>query len=339
MRIVLSIVSALCVFAADIAVRREGPAFRVSGARSEADIAVYVGEGDVPPVLGTFTREGGDILFHPRFPLAKTVPARVVVSGKLFPFPAEKQQLQRTTFVESVYPTGAEIPANQLKFYIQFSARMLSGEAWDHLRLLDAAGKTVELAFLEIDQELWDPDGRRLTVLFDPGRIKRGVLPRDQVGAALEAGKEYTLEIDSAWRDDRRVPLREPFRKTFKVVAEDRTAIDTARWQLAAPAAGSRQPLVIRFGEPLDAALALRLISLPSVPGTAHLGSEEREWSYVPTAPWPSARVEVEVDTALEDLAGNKVGRPFDVDTFERITTRAGRGHVRLGFQPLSPAK
>ena len=38
--------------------------------------------------------------------------------------------------------------------------------------------------------------------------------------------------------------------------------------------------------------------------------------------------------TALEDLAGNKVGRPFDVDTFDRITVRSGRGVVRLSVMP-----
>ena len=72
---------------------------------------------------------------------------------------------------------------------------MLRGEAWEHLQLLDSNGKVIDLAFLEIDQELWDRDQRRLTVLFDPGRIKRGVLPRDEIGAALEAGKSYTLHM------------------------------------------------------------------------------------------------------------------------------------------------
>jgi hypothetical protein len=331
---VVVILPALCALAADIAVRREGPAFRISGAATPAEIALYVGEGDVPPVLGTFSNDGSDILFRPRFEVPKTIASRVVVKGKIFAFPAEKQTQERTTVVERVYPTGDEIPANQLKFYIQFSAPMHPGEAWQNLRLLDSEGHAIDLAFLEIDQELWDRAGRRLTVLFDPGRIKRGVLPRDEIGAALETGKTYTLVAGAAWRDDRRVPLRAEYRKTFKVVAEDRTAIDPAQWKLTIPKAATRDPLIIAFGEPLDAALALRLITT-AVPGQASLGPEEREWRYVPDRRWPPSPQEIVIDTALEDLAGNKVGRPFDVDTFDRIATRTGRGLVRLPFRPL----
>jgi len=332
-RFVVLITTALCALAGDIAVRREGPSFRISGANTSADVNLYVGEGDVPPVIGSFTNDGADILFRPRFEVSKTVASRIVVNGKVFRFPAEKQTLERTTTVERVYPTAGEIPANQLKFYVEFSAPMLRGEAWEHLQLLDAHGKVIDLAFLEIDQELWDRDQRRLTVLFDPGRIKRGVLPRDEIGAALEAGKTYTLVAGASWRDAQRVPLKREFRKTFKVTGEDRTAIDPAKWKITAPKAATRDPLIIDFGESLDAALALRMIAI-ELPGQAHLGPAEREWRYVPDQPWQPAAIDIAIDTALEDLAGNKVGRPFDVDTFDLVTVRSTRGFVRLQVLP-----
>lgn len=334
MRFVFVLLTALCALTAQPAVRREGPFFRISGTASEAEIAVYVGDGDVPPVLGTFTKDGADLLFRPRYELEKTVAARVVVQGREFRFPAEAEALPRTTVVDAVYPSGPAIPANQLKFYLHFSAPMHPGEAWENLKLLDSKGKVVELAFIEIDQELWDREARRLTVLFDPGRIKRGVLPREEVGAALEPGATYTLVAGAAWRDARRVPLRAEFRHSFKVVPEDRTPIDPNKWRIQAPAAGTREPLVIDFGEPLDAALALRLITLPAVPGQPALADAERQWRYTPEAPWPATPQTIDIDTALEDLAGNKVGRPFDVDTFERVTVRTNRGHVSLRFQP-----
>ncbi len=333
MRFVVFLTTALCALAADVSVRREGPSFRISGAGTPADVSLYTGEGDAPPVLGTVVTDGADVLFHPRFEVSKSIASRLVVNGKVFHFPAEKQTLERTTIVEQVYPTAGEIPANQLKFYIQFSAPMLRGEAWEHLQLLDANGKVIDLAFLEIDLELWDRDQRRLTVLFDPGRIKRGVLPRDEIGAALEEGKFYTLVASANWRDDRRVSLKQEFRKTFKVTPEDRTAIDPAKWTIAAPKAATRDPLIIDFGESLDAALALRLITT-NVPGQAELGPAERQWRFVPDQPWPPGAVDILIDTALEDLAGNKVGRPFDVDTFDRITVRSGRGVVRLSVMP-----
>ncbi len=333
MRFVVFLATALCALAADIAVRREGPSFRISGAKTPAEVHLYAGEGDVPPVLGTVVTDGADIFFRPRFEVSKSIASRLVVNGKVFHFPAEKQTLARTTFVERVYPTALEIPANQLKFYVEFSAPMLRGEAWEHLRLLDANGKVIELAFLEIDQELWDRDQRRLTVLFDPGRIKRGVLPRDEIGAALEEGKSYTLVASANWRDDRRVPLKQEFRRTFKVTPEDRIAIDPSKWTVSAPKASTRDPLVIDFGESLDAALALRLIKV-NISGQAQLGPAEREWRYVPDQPWPPSVIDIAIDTALEDLAGNKVGRPFDVDTFDPITARSGRGVVHVRAVP-----
>ncbi len=334
MRLLVVLTTALCAWTADIAVRREGPWFRITGARPDAEISVFAGDGDVPPVLGTWTRDGADRVFQPRYELSKTVASRVVVDGREFRFPAEAQALPRTTVVEAVYPSGSEIPANQLKFYVHFTAPMHPGEAWQNLRLLDSKGKVVELAFIEIDQELWDREGKRLTVLFDPGRIKRGVLPRDQIGSALEPGATYTLVAAAEWRDARRVPLAAEFRKSFRVVPEDRTPIDPQRWRITPPIAATTDPLVIDFGEPLDAALALRLISVPGIVGTPALSQNERQWRFTPTQPWPKSSLRIEVDTALEDLAGNKVGRPFDVDTFDPVTVRTTRGQVSVPFRP-----
>ena len=70
----------------------------------------------------------------------------------------------------------------------------------------DRKDKPLDLPLLELDQELWDREGQRLTVLFDPGRIKRGVLPRDEVGSALFEGSAYTLVIDSKWHDANGAP-------------------------------------------------------------------------------------------------------------------------------------
>ena len=41
----------------------------------------------------------------------------------------------------------------------------------------------------------------RLTLLLDPGRIKRGVRPLEEIGGALQVGRTYTLVIDDAWPD------------------------------------------------------------------------------------------------------------------------------------------
>lgn len=330
---VLAIVFAFTALAAGPAVSREGGGVRIQGSSPASEIAIYVGEGDIPPVLGSLHTDANGMLFTPRYEIPASVAIRVVIAGKQFVLPAEPRTGSRTATVERVYPSGDEIPANQLKFYIHFSEPMRVGEAWKHVRLLDENQRPVELAFLEMEPELWDAEGRRLTVLFDPGRIKRGVLPRDEVGGALVEGRRYTLVADAAWPSRNGDGLRTTFRKTFRVVAEDRTPIKTAAWQVVNPHANTREPLIIEFGEPLDAALAARLITVPGTDGEIALGPAERSWRITPAEPWKAGPHEIEVDTALEDLAGNRLDRPFDFDTFETVTTRTSRGVVRVAFQ------
>ena len=66
---------------------------------------------------------------------------------------------------------------------------MSRGHIYDHIRLLDAQGAPVELPFLEIDEELWNAEMTRLTLFIDPGRIKRGVKPLEEIGPSLVAGQ------------------------------------------------------------------------------------------------------------------------------------------------------
>mgnify|MGYP003346898067 CR=1 FL=1 len=92
------------------------------------------------------------------------------LARKVPPVPPERA----TTLVTQIYPSADVLPENTLKFYVHFSAPMSRGHSYDHIRLLDEANRPVELAFLELAEELWSPDMLRLTLLMDPGRIKRG---------------------------------------------------------------------------------------------------------------------------------------------------------------------
>ena len=331
---------ALSALAADVAVRREGSAFRAAGLPLTppeggwpAVFRVHVGDASMPPVMGTYAVDGGDIVFNPRFAIPADVACRAIAAGKEFSFAAVARERRSSTRVSQVFPSAPEIPANQLKFYVEFSAPMEKGQAWERIRLLDATGKVVELAFLEIEQELWDREGKRLTLLFDPGRIKRGVLPRDQVGAALVAGQSYTLVVDREYRDAEGNPLTAEFHRAFRVRAEDREPVEPTRWSFQLPSSGTREPLRVSFGEPLDAALATRLIGVDGMTGVATLADAEATLVFTPSANWEAREYKLLVDTALEDLAGNRVGRPFDVDTFNRITVRANRGVVAVPFR------
>jgi hypothetical protein len=330
-----------------VSIRQQGPVFQVigwnPGLNAPAEgwpsvFAVYAGEGDAPPMLGAYTVENGRLTFRPRFPPAPGLRSRAVFRAPGKPaleavFESPKVDLAPSTRVEHVYPSVDLLPDNQLKFYVHFSAPMRRGEAWQRIHLLDQKGSPVELPFLEVDQELWDREYKRLTVLFDPGRIKRGLAPLAEVGPAIEEGKRYTLLIEREWRDARGATLTAEFRKPFRVGPADRTPPDTSQWRLSKPRAGTPDALVVTFPKPLDYALLMRLLDVPGVAGTVSVGRMETEWRFVPKNTWKAGAYKLTVDRSLEDLAGNRIGRPFDVDTFERVSDHLDRETVSLPFE------
>lgn len=328
-----------------VSIQRDGSNYRVVGWKAvepskgwAAVFQVYAGDGDVPPALGAYRVDGGELLFQPRYPITvksravfrapSSAPVEVTFEGATVP--------RSSTRVEYVYPSTSLIPENQLKFYLTFSAPMSRGEAWRRIRLLDGNGARVELPFLEIDQELWDRENRRLTVLFDPGRIKRGLLPLAEEGPAIENGRQYTLVIDQDWHDATGAPLVEAFRKSFRVGPTDRTVPDPKNWQVIPPGAGG---LALDFPESMDWALLLRVIDVRGpdgpVTGAVEIDREETRWRFTPDSPWKPGAYQLLIDDTLEDLAGNRVGRPFDrdLDRFDRVDRTVTSKKISLPFR------
>ena len=319
-------------------------------------LAIYVEHGDwsatigLPPVHGTCRLESGTLRFEPRFPLEPGLNYRAVFHPARLPgetkppaeltsvFKVPPRRTAATTVVSRVYPSAGVLPENLLKFYIHFSAPMSRGRIYEHIHLRDAAGKEIELPFLEIDEELWDSGMTRLTLFIDPGRIKRGVRPLEEVGPALEAGKRFILEIDREWHDAAGSLLREPFRKSFEVGRADREPPDPARWKIQSPRGATRDGLAVTFSEPMDHALAQRLIRVvngagKTLAGAAVLSEEERRWTFTPASPWRAGPHQLWVQTTIEDLAGNNIGKPFEVDLLEPIQQHLDRSSVKLPFE------
>ena len=81
-------------------------------------------------------------------------------------------------------PQRGILPSNLLRLYIVFSAAMSRGEAAAHIHVEDNNGKVLPDELLP-GQELWDPAFRRLTMTFDPGRIKRGLTSNKTIGPPI----------------------------------------------------------------------------------------------------------------------------------------------------------
>ncbi len=320
------------------------PVFAIPLATSPSAPAATERKAALPtPMLGAWRVQEGRVRFSPQFPLARGVSYRAEFrTGPGGPLVAQYQLPADTTppstVVAEIFPSAEMLPENLLKFYVQFSAPMAEGAGLDHVRLLDAAGQEIKLPFLKIADELWDAGMTRLTLFIDPGRIKRGVRPLVEVGPVFEEGKSYALVIDAAWRDAAGRPLLKSFRKEFRAGPADRTALEPTGWKLSAPAAGTRAPLSVEFGEPLDQALALRLLTVTTpageaIDGEAVLGTQERRWGFVPAKPWPKGPLQIVVPTIIEDLSGNNIGKTFDVDMFAGVPKTFSTASVRLPFE------
>ncbi len=302
---------------------------------------------DPPPLIGDTRREGDGLVFEPRFPFDRglTYLARLQSDGPVREFEFSFPPIEVLPKVELVLvtPTADHLPANLLKFYLHFSAPMSRGEAYRRVRLLDDAGRVLEGAFLELQEELWDPDTRRLTLLIDPGRIKRGLVLHEELGPVLEPDRRYTLQVDREWRDGRGAPLLRGLSKTFVTVAADVQSPDPWAWSLSTPVAGTRQALEVELDEALDHALLERVVYVlgprgDELPGVARVLEGERSWNWTPKDPWAAGPHRLAVEAILEDLAGNSVGRPFELDRRVWPDLDPSDESVLLEFEVTRPA-
>lgn len=303
--------------------------------RERSDLAL-------PPLVGVHSFRGDDLVFEPRFGFDAAQRYRAVSeSGIDLVFSGAEhapQEAIAATKLAAIHPSGPTWPENVLRVYLHFSAPMAIGRAAEFVRWRDAKGEVVPQVFLDIAEELWDPGGQRLTLLFDPGRVKRGLVPHEELGRALRAGERYTLEIDARWPDAKGRPLVAEARHAITATAEDLASPEIDAWSLALPAAGTREPLRVAFGEALDAALLREWLWVEAGDGTPVRGAialedAERAWSFTPEEPWRATPHALVANEGLEDICGNSLRAPFEVDLFERVTPPAGALRKR-SFEP-----
>jgi hypothetical protein len=105
---------------------------------------------------------------------------------------------------------------------------------------------------------------RCLTILLDPGRLKRGVGPNRELGPPLKTGQVYTLAVGAGMTDISGSQLPETVSKRFRVIDAVRKPIAVERWKIMPPVTNSREPLVLMFPRPLDWALLSHTITIAS---------------------------------------------------------------------------
>src|SRR5271154_964866 len=167
---------------------------------------------------------------------------RAVVAGLLFSVAAASAGLDaRPTGV--AFPSGATVPENLLRIEMRFSEPLRRSLSLDHVKLIDSNGLEITHAFFDLP--LLSADGRRVTVLLDPGRIKSGLTANMVLGRALRAGSTVTLIVDDP-------ALAGPIYKTWQVTAFLANPPRPDQWTITRPRLGTRDPIELDLDTPLS---------------------------------------------------------------------------------------
>ena len=204
-----------------------------------------------------------------------------------------------------VQPSGPQVPANLLRISIRLASQV-EGSLLPRITLLRADGSKIQEPFLE--QELWSPDGKVLTVMMHPGRVKSGLKARAQMGPILSVGDEVSMALDGR-------PI-----KRWRVGPTDEAGPVTSAWRVSAVRAESLQPLVVALDGPIDGQdagyLAIADAGGHRVPGRASLITGESAWTFTPDLPWRAGAYKLVVRGTLEDPAGNRLGSRFETSLY-----------------------
>ncbi len=288
-------------------------------------IQVYVGDpaeccADKSPMAGQYSFNNNTVVFAPSFDLINgqiyTVltrdstangPSQTTLTPLIISPDLDRPQAQ----VTAIYPSADALPENTLRFYIHFSAAMQPHKSAEFIQLIDhETGQHDAQAFMAFKQELWSRDRKRLTLLMDPGRIKRGVAQNLELGPALLEGKTYSIVVNEGWPSATGAQKIESFSKPFTVTAALRTLPDTKYWAVEPPRSFTTEPLTITFDRPFDHVLAQTSIAVTdaagqTIDGSVALAGNETVWRFTPARPWTGQNVQLVVDATMEDVASN----------------------------------
>jgi hypothetical protein len=283
---------------------------------------------NLPDVFGRYEVLEDGIRFIPYFPFERGLSYRASFDPRSlnrsefsdvltleFSLPKDKSAVP--TEVKHIFPSSDYLPENLLRLYVCFSNSMQRGRVRAEISLLGPDGEPAPDVLYRAPVELWDRSMQYLTILLDPGRLKRGVGPNRELGPPLKAGQVYTLAVGAGMTDLSGNQLPETIYKRFRVTEAVREPIALEQWKIVPPVTNSRQPLVLMFPRPLDWALLSHTITIvstseQSIDGRILVDQCERRWSFTPTLPWTAGSYHVRIASSLEDVCGNNVIAPFD---------------------------
>ena len=297
-------------------------AVRVSfkGNGNANEFSVYLLNKKNSPILGSFSEKDGYISFTPVIPFSNAHEFGIAYKKKqITSFKVGTPRAKKVPELLVIHPWHDTVPVNILKMYLEFSQPMQHvGSPLDFITVFDKTDKLEVDPFLDIEAELWNKNRTRLTLWFDPGRIKTDLIPNREKGLPLKQGHSYIITIDKKWKSANGVPLAQLYSKTVHVVGKDMKSPNPGNWTIASPKKNTKSLLKIDFNEILDPILALESIKLfhGDIPlsGNLKLSNKGKTMLFEPSDFWKAGHYSILIHPILEDLAGNNLHNLFDAD-------------------------
>ncbi len=284
------------------------------------EFSVYLNDNRNSPILGSFSEKNGFICFTPVLPFSKTHEFGIAQNGKqIANFKVNTTQTTRVPELLVIHPKHDTVPVNILKIYLEFSEPMQHvGSPLDFITIFDTTDSIEVYPFLDVAVELWNKSHTRLTLWFDPGRIKTDLIPNKEKGLPLKESHSYSITIDKNWKSEKGVPLGQSYSKSIHVIGKDMERPNPSNWVITSPEKNTNSPLQISFNEILDPVLALESIQLfhgdSALSGNLELSHDGKTMLWEPYDVWKAGDYRIVIHPILEDLAGNNLHSLFDTD-------------------------
>ena len=277
------------------------------------------------PVIGDYFFEDDKVIFKPIIAFTRGLRYQVYLRNVV----VYEIEMKRVSFIAipevvAVYPALDTLPENLLKFYIEFSKPMQEGNVSDQIHLIKDDHDTLSSVFLDL--ELWNNERTMLTLWLDPGRIKRDLQPNKRFGPPMNKGSRYQLVINKDCQDAEGILLKQNFTRNFFTGLRDSLSPDVGLWAIDVPKAKTKEQLKISFHESLDHVLAENTISVADTNGNEVKGKfRANDYGtivyFIPDAEWKPGIYILQVESRLEDIAGNNLDRLFDTDLSQKPQT------------------
>lgn len=269
-----------------------------------------------PAIIGKLKNDSSHTIFTPLVPFDRDTPYTLVFNQQVFFFEIARSTDDVPLRVTGIYPNTTQVPANILKWYIEFSKPVNAVKIYDHIQFLDQDGKPINRSILNLGAPLLSSDGKLLTIWIEPGRQKRLLGPNQHLGSVFKPAHSYSLHISNKLKDAQGLPIEASVTHSFTTTDSDRVKPSIQQWQVSTLQANTAQPLDISCDEQLDYGSLLDALSISRdgklIEGQLNYDSELNNISFTPKEHWKRGEYIIRVAYQLEDLAGNNLASLFD---------------------------